>query len=115
MSIFCDTCSWSVDFLQEYLPYWEMQAVHGLVHSKNAHCFRKTGEVYALYLPENGGHTLDFSALQGAHNIHWYDPLRGGKLQQVSVKTINGGGMQKLGLPIVASNQDWVILVRPKN
>ena len=105
----------ALDFFQEYLPYWEMRAEHGLVNSKEAYCFRKTGVVYAVYLPENGSYTIDLTKIEGEFSLNWFDPLNGGKLQEGSVKTINGADIQKLGLPPNKNQQDWVVLLRLKN
>lgn len=105
---------YALNFFQDHLPYWEMQAEHGLVNSKEAYCFRKTGEVYAVYLPENGSYTIDLTKVKGEFTLNWFDPLKGGKLQQGSAKTINGGEIQKLGLPPTKNQQDWVVLLRLK-
>lgn len=105
----------AMGFFQEHLPYWEMQPEHGLVNSKGAYCFRKTGEVYALYLPNSGNYTIDLTKVKGEFTLNWFDPLKGGKLRQGSVNTVTGGKIQKLGLPPIENQQDWVVLVRVKN
>jgi len=106
---------YALDFFQNHLPYWEMQAEHGLVNSMETYCFRKEGEVYAIYLPDNGNYTIDLTKVEGDFTLNWFDPLKGGKLQQGSVKTVKGGDIQKIGLPPATNPQDWVVLLRLKN
>lgn len=111
---------YALHFFRTYLPYWEMSPEHGLINSKETYCFRKTGEIYAVYLPENvraglpdsKSYTIDLSEAEGEHTVHWYDPLKGGGLQQGSIKTVQGGSIQKLGFPPKADKQDWVALLQ---
>lgn len=110
-----EVTDYALDFFQEHLPYWEMGVEHGLVNSKEAYCFRKTGEVYAVYLPENGSYTIDLTKIEGEFMLNWFDPLKGGGLQQGSVKTIDGGDIQKLVLPPTKNQQDRVVVLHLKN
>lgn len=112
---------YALHFFREYLPYWEMRPEHGLVNSEGAYCFGKAAEIYAVYLPENvqaglpdpKQYTIDLSETEGEYTLHWYDPLKGGELQQGSIKTIQGGGgVQELGFPPSEAVQDWVALLR---
>jgi len=104
----------------ENIPYWDMEPEHELINSKEAYCFRKTNEVYVVYIPDSKNYSIDLSAAKGEFSIQWYDPLSGGDLQQGSNKTIEGGKIQELGKPpinIQNSNsiQDWVALIKLKN
>ena len=111
-----EVTKFALDFFQEHLPYWEMQAEHGLVNSKDAYCFRKAGEVYAIYLPENGDYTIDLSDAEGEFDLNWYDPLKGGPLQKGTIEGFSGGTVQGLGAaPATESPQDWIVLIRRKN
>ncbi|WP_299532570.1 DUF5060 domain-containing protein [Ulvibacterium sp.] len=105
---------YALHFFRTYLPYWEMGPEHGLINSKEAYCFRKTAETYAAYLPDFKPYTIDLSGVQGEYTLHWYDPLNGGELQQGSIKTIQGGAIQELGLPPNEDKQDWVVLLRTR-
>ena len=119
--------AYALDFFQEYLPYWEMQAAPDLVNSTDAYCFRKRGAVYAIYLPSSGqtgisigeNYTVDLSEADGDFSLHWFDPLKGGRLQEGSVTTVIGGKVQSLGMPPhsdeVYDEQDWVALLELKN
>ncbi|MEM9686527.1 MAG: DUF5060 domain-containing protein [Bacteroidota bacterium] len=103
-------------FFQNYLPWWEMQPEHRLINLKEGYCFRKKGEVYAIYLPKNNTCLLDLSQVSGEFSVAWYDPLHGGELAQGTVTSIQGGGTRVLGKPPVKSGaskgKDWVVLVR---
>ena len=107
---------YALDFFETYLPYWEMQPEHGLINSKEAYCFRKANEIYAVYLPSKGKYTIDLSNVTGEFNVQWYNPLKGGELIPGTVKTLKGGVVQELGGPVVnddgSSLQDWVVLIR---
>lgn len=109
---------YALDFFQENLPYWEMQAEHSLINSKEAYCFIKPGEVYAAYLPDSKKYKIDLSVAKGEFTLQWFDPLSGGELLEGSVITLTGGRVQELGLPPkrngISNNQDWVILIKKK-
>lgn len=104
---------YAMQFFENHLPYWEMQPQHALVSAKEGYCFRKKGEVYATYLPgPQKEQTIDLEGETGKFTVQWYDPLKGGELQQGSVQEITGGTIQGLGLPPSLEKQDWVVLVR---
>jgi len=48
------------------------------------------------------------------YSVQWYNPRKGGALQQGSVKTVTGGSKVSLGLPPTDVDQDWAILIKPK-
>ena len=96
-----------------------MQPAHALVNEKGAYCLQKASEVYAVYLPnEDPNTTLNLTEANGVFEILWFNPLKGGKLKEGSIKTVLGGGIRKLGTPPKResdlSNPDWVVLVRLK-
>lgn len=99
-------------FFEEYLNYWEMEPNHGLINKPKSFCLAKHNEIYAAYIPKYSETTIDLSKAAGDFDIFWYDPLNGGTLQTGSVKQIEGGSMQSLGLPPTKSKKDWVMLIR---
>jgi hypothetical protein len=104
-------------FFEAYLPYWEMQPKHDLVNAKDAFCYRKVNEIYAVYLAKaRTTPKLDLSEAQGEFSVQWYNPLEGGELQAGSITTIKGGGISSLGnTPKSATpspNQDWIVLLK---
>ena len=60
--------------------------------------------------PHLGVH-LDLTDAEGQFQIRWFNPFEGGRLQEGSVETIQGGKQQSLGTPPARLNEDWVVLV----
>ncbi|SDM53866.1 DUF5060 domain-containing protein [Kriegella aquimaris] len=105
----------ALTFFRDNLPYWEMRPEHGLVNSKDAYCFHKENEVYAVYLPDSAAYTIDLAEANGEFELLWFNPLKGGELQKGTIEVLNGGSTQSLGNPpTVEANQDWVALLKKK-
>ena len=102
------------EFFEMHLPYWAMKPNHSLINNPNAYCLSKKNEIYAIYLPEKGTYTIDLRESKQAYTVSWFDPLKGGKLQTGSIKTIKGGAIQNLGKPPEGLNEDAVILLKKK-
>lgn len=112
-----DLTNYAMIFFESHIPYWEMASEHSLMNSKEAYCFRKTDEVYVVYLPVEGKYTIDLSEAKGKFRLDWFNPLKGGNLQAGSIKSLNGGQIQDLGDPPVLAggsneSQDWVVLIK---
>lgn len=105
---------YAMDFFQEHLPYWEMQANHSLVASSEGYCFQKEGELYAIYLPDSKEHTIRLNTTENTFKVRWFNPLTGGELQVGSVAELKGGGVVSLGKPPLAA-EDWVVLLTLSN
>lgn len=101
----------AMDFFQNHLPYWEMQADPNRIDSNDGYCLYKANEIYAVYIPDAKDHKLDLSDTQNTFEVRWYDPLKGGELQSGTVGTVGGGKVVTLGLP-PGADQDWVALLR---
>lgn len=99
-------------FFEEYLNYWEMKPNHELIDTPKSFCLAKHSEIYAAYIPKYSNTTIDLRKASGDFDIFWYDPLNGGTLQTGSVKQIQGGSRQRLGLPPTKIKKDWVVLIR---
>ncbi len=108
----------AINFFQKEVPYWQMEPEHTLVNTSNAYCLRKKGEVYVLYLPELKENTIDLTNEEGEFSIQWYNPLKGGELQLGSIKTLKGGKIKKIGVPLIKHSKsditDWVCLIKKK-
>jgi len=110
-------CGHALAFFHDHLPFQEMQGADPLVgngnHSGNGrYCLAKTGQIYAVYLPDGGPADLDLSGVSGAFEVRWYDPRNGGSLQNGSVTAVAGGATVNLGSPPSATDKDWACLVR---
>jgi hypothetical protein len=106
-------------FMEENLPFWEMNPDDGLLSGENSdygggQVFAKKGEVYAIYLPNaSPSGTLNLSAASGTFNKRWYNP-RNGRFEG-STTTVSAGRSISLGKPPRDASRDWVILLRKKD
>lgn len=99
-------------FFEEHLDYWKMEPNHGLINTHKSFCLAKHNETYAAYIPKYSNTTIDLSQASGDFEIFWYDPINGGALQTGSVKQIQGGSKQHLGLPPTKTKKDWLVLIK---
>jgi hypothetical protein len=99
-------------FVSTYLPFNEMHHADDLTSADDDYVFAKRGEVYAVYLPEGGTTMLDLSDASGTYEVKWYDPRRGGELQDGSVSFVEGGGERALGEAPSETSSDWAVLIR---
>ena len=81
-------------------------------NSNEKFCLNKTGEVYLVYLPRGGASDLDLTKVSGNFSVKWFNPREGGKLQNGSVRKIQGGGKGALGNPPSDAHEDWLVVVR---
>jgi hypothetical protein len=100
----------AVRFFQENLPFSTMRSSDELVSSPDAYCLANPGEDYVVYLGQGG--TTDLEVTEGRYQVLWFDPIKGGALQEGSTTTLQGPGKQSIGRPPGQSNRDWVALVR---
>ena len=107
-------------FFEQYLPYWEMSPRDDLTLRVDDYCMAKEGEIYAIYCPDSVTTDLDLGETDASFSVSWYDPLKGGPLQEGSqghdavVTEISGPGVHNLGHPPLIIDQDWVVLVKRK-
>ncbi len=111
-----DYCRHALNFFRENkIPFWEMSNADELVgnpeHDNSKYCFAKPGELYLVYLPEGGRHSLDLSGIQGDFSVHWYNPRTGGELSTSQVAQVTGGSVVSLGEPPADIDQDWLAVV----
>lgn len=100
----------ALDFFEKHLPYPEM--VPADEFSSAGWCLAKRGEVYAVYLPDGGWVNVGLG--KGTYSVKWYDPRKGGPLQDSLIKTVRSQalGESSIGGPPGDSIEDWVALVR---
>ena len=103
-------------FMQEHLPFWEMTPADALLSGESntfngGQVFAKTGEVYAIFLPEaTSSGELDLTAASGTFSQQWYNP-RTGEFEGAT-KMVAGGTAVSLGNPPRNSGEDWVVLLK---
>jgi len=100
----------ALEFFQKHLPFWAMRAGDDLTAASDDYCFYAEGKLYAIYLPRGGSTTLKLPA--NTYTVQWYNPRKGGGLQDGSVKSIEGPGTPSIGEPPAEKDKDWVALVR---
>jgi len=103
-----DLTRYALEFFHNYLPFYQMSPDDSLV--SKGWCLAKTGQVYAVYLPEGG--TTNLNLVAGSYTVQWYNPRAGGELQKGSVTNVTGPGTVSLGKAPKDNNKDWVILVK---
>ena len=103
----------ALEFFQRYLPFAEMKHNDELTSSGSDYCFAKSGEIYAIYLPEGG--TTNLNIQGGSYTVVWYNPRTGGALQNGTITTIAGPGKKSIGKPPSEPSKDWVVLVKKRN
>ena len=74
-------------------------------------CFAKEGEVYVIYREKGDDINLDLSNQPGDYFVKWYDPCKGGDLQDGSLKKVTGGGNVSLGQAPRDKSKSWAIVV----
>jgi hypothetical protein len=105
-----DQTKTALDFFQRYLPFSEMKNSDDLTKNENDYCFAKTGEIYAVYLPD--GKETEIMLPAGNFGVKWYNPRKGGSLVSGTFGLISGGGFVSTGNPPEMDGKDWVCLIR---
>ncbi|MCB0358741.1 MAG: DUF5060 domain-containing protein, partial [Bdellovibrionales bacterium] len=104
-------------FIEQNLPFWEMDPrddlVVGETQSGNyggAEVFAKPGQVYAVYYPvaSNTG-ALNLSGVSGSFTLRFFNP-RTGQFEGTP-RPLNGGGLATIGAPPAEPQEDWVALI----
>ena len=109
------------EFMQEHLPYWEMEPADELVLDDDpkyggAECLAKKGEVYAIYLPRGNNLTkldLRHTDRSSAFMLRWFNPRSGAF--EGPPRTFAGGKVQPLKGPPGQTPNDWVALIRVRS
>jgi len=99
------------EFFEQLSSPFHMDPADDLISNVNGRCFAWPGRDYAIFLAIGGTTTLDLEGSGRKYRVRWYDPRLGGELQVGSVETIQGPGVQDLGLPPYASFEDWAVRV----
>ena len=81
-------------------------------HDNSKYCFAKQGEVYLVYLPDGGEHSLDLRQVTGTFTVSWFNPRSGGQLISGQIAQAQGGAEVALGVPPGDIDQDWLVVIR---
>jgi hypothetical protein len=105
-----DQTRYALEFFQRYLPFSQMRPADELTSRKDDYCFAKPGKVYAIYFCEGG--STDLELPPGRYTVKWYNPRRGGPLQDGTVRLLSGPGSRPIGEPPSEKSKDWAALVQ---
>lgn len=99
-------------FMEENLPFWEMEPHDELLSKSNGHgdVFAKPGEIYAIYLPNGGSGAVDLTHAGDWFEGKWYNP-RTGRFEG-GIIDIKGGVRSGFGAPPADTDNDWVLLIK---
>ncbi|MDF1575553.1 MAG: DUF5060 domain-containing protein [Bacteroidales bacterium] len=92
-------------------PLEEMSSRDELVDTPGAYCLAKEGALYLVYLPAGSPPARLFLNQSVPLKVSWFNPRKGGELQQGSVAYIGEAGLQALGTPLSGPERDWVVVL----
>ena len=102
-------------FKDNNIPFWEMENKNSLVgnaeNENSVYCFAKENQLYLVYLNSVETASIDLTNVSGNFTIHWFNPKKGGALQQTKIKKTKGGGITALGSSPDKNQGDWIIMV----
>jgi len=100
----------ATQFMKQF-PLEEMKCMDGLVNVQDAYCLAKPGEIYIVYLPAGTNSAKLSIEAEKDLIVKWFNPRKGGELQDGSIKTLSSG-IQNPGNPPEEADNDWVIVVQ---
>jgi len=108
---------YATKFMQQNLPFWQMTPSDSKVTGEvnvcgGAQVFAKSGEIYAVYLPDASSSTdaIDLTGVSGTFSKQWYNPRTGSF--EGGTATVSAGGKLSLGTPPSTATDDWVVLYK---
>eukprot|EP00181_Compsopogon_caeruleus_P004161 CAMPEP_0184689504 /NCGR_PEP_ID=MMETSP0312-20130426/30692_1 /TAXON_ID=31354 /ORGANISM="Compsopogon coeruleus, Strain SAG 36.94" /LENGTH=1155 /DNA_ID=CAMNT_0027146859 /DNA_START=2062 /DNA_END=5529 /DNA_ORIENTATION=+ len=104
------------EFLNGFgLPFWEMQSSQS-ISINGQYTFYKPGTVYVTQLNHVKTTFLNIGNDTIGYRIHWWNPKRGGELQDGTIQCVSGGGIIPLGHPSGPEYEemDWIAILRPE-
>ncbi|MFC1760714.1 DUF4832 domain-containing protein [Planctomycetota bacterium] len=103
----------SMPAINKHLP--SMKSEDGLIGNSESDnppfCFAREGELYVIYREKSDDIKLDLSKQPGDYSVKWYDPRKGGELQDGSLKKVAGGGTVSLGEAPSDNSKSWAIVL----
>jgi hypothetical protein len=89
-----------------------MVSSDNLISNEDDYCLANPGDIYLIFLKNGGKTKLDLNDNYGKYEIHWFNPRKGGELQQGEIKVIEGNGKQNIGKPPYEEQLDWVVIIK---
>jgi Domain of unknown function (DUF5060)/Putative collagen-binding domain of a collagenase len=112
---FWDYARYALAFFKENnVPFWEMKSAQEKVTNNNW-ALAKDGQVYVIYMKNGGTTDLDVGTVAVNLDIKWFNPRKGGALQNGTKTNISGTGTLNIGEPPTEKTDDWTALVGINN
>ena len=111
--LFWDQNKHALQFFNTYIPFWKMEPRDDLILNNTiAYCLANEDEVYAVYTETSATNLrLNLSNTGSIYTVKWFNPRKGGGLQNGSIEAVKATGIVQLGLPPSDPDKDWVILI----
>ena len=100
----------ATQFMNQF-PLEEMSCQDELLDVEGAFCLASEGEIYLVYLPAGSTQARLQISQSAPLDVAWFNPRTGGELQQGTLSSILGEGMQLLGHPPADPDLDWVVVI----
>ena len=111
--LFWDQNRVSKTFFEKHIPFWTMEPADELSADALSWCLTDHNDVYVVYKKMGQNTASVFLGNSGKEfTIHWFDPRKGGELQQGSIESVVAEGSVHLGVPAYDQEKDWVVLVK---
>jgi hypothetical protein len=107
-----DLSRYALEFFQNNtIEFWKMSNANDRV--SNGWCLaHEDGTMMVVYLIDGGTASIDLAGSTGTtYTSKWFNPRRGGALQDGSVRSLNVGGTRLLGNAPNGAPGDWVVLI----
>ena len=103
---FWDYCKIALDlFVENNIPFWEMENADGLIDGGNGYVFAKEGKIYLVYQKSGKEIVLNFG--EGEFRCSLFNP-RTGNMVEDNIK-IDGPQKKMITLP---DREDWLLVIR---
>jgi Putative collagen-binding domain of a collagenase len=107
----------ALEFFRNYnVPFWQMSSDNSFrvpAGSGDRVLSSTDGTTIVVHRRDNTGGSISMGGLTGGYSVQWYNPRTGGSLQNGSVTSIQGGGLNvPYGSPPDTPDNDWVILIK---
>ena len=117
---FWNQCKFALDFFNSNkLAYDAMESHDELIvdnpetreSAEGDYCLAEPGETYIAFIKD--GNEISLKLLKGSYDLKWYNPRKGGDMQNGTVESIRARskGEYSLGTPPESDGKDWVALL----
>lgn len=106
-----DQSTIATEFFKQ-LPVESIKNTDELINVENGYCFSNPEEIYVIYLPSGAKECSLRIDQEKSFEVKWFNPRKGGELQDGSVTKVKGAGSVKLGNPPNEMQEDWVVLLK---